>query len=401
MSKVTRYLPNYTARIALLALVAVPAAGLGLALTSQPAAAASCSTIPGCTKGSTAANKFASTTVSAALTAYRMLVETYLTMLSDSLTRLANQGSNNVQNFTKTQTSLTDKFISQTVASANGAARVQAAFEAIPSRTACRTASNANRLNVSTLSTARVAAYDATQRDATDYAANAPGTPGNRGSIAATNANFLDMMNGFCDTNIMKEPSGISCTIANDRDGIPMAFRYTQPFLAVFGVKDNTIPPAATDGENRAARLFVRMATEPVPVDPIRGNVLQREEGKNAFLRRQSDIAVINLARGALDRLVDDRIGTLSPGSESVALLRQRAWADANGMAKDAIDRASQPTAANMDDLAPLIADINKIYLQIFNNFERLAAMKATNLARVVGESQTGSASVSTRTIGN
>ncbi len=401
MNTHTRHSPKLATRLALFALLMVPLTGAGALLSAQPAAAASCSTIPGCTKGSTAANKMATTTVGAALTAYRMMIETYLTMLQDSVTRLANQGSNNIQNYTKTQTSLTDKFVAQSTAMANGTARTSAVLQSVPSRTACRTASNANRMNTSVYSAARVATYEATQRAATDYASNAPGTPTEKGSLQASQATFLDMMTDFCDPAIMNAPAGVNCTLSNDSSGEPMAFRFTQPYQAVFGVPNGTIPPAATNGEHRAARLFVRMATEPVPTDPLRGPVLQRQEGQNAFLKRQSDIAAINLARGALDRMVDDRIGTLTAGSESVEYLRQRAWADASGMAKDAIDRAAQPTAANMDDLAPMIADINKIYLQIFNNFERLAAMKATNLSRVVLEQPAGNAGLASRGVSN
>lgn len=374
-------------------------AGAGV-MASGPAYAA-CSTVPTCRTGSTVASKFANLSVSLALTTFQQLIEGYLTMISDSLTRKANQGSNNVENYTKTQSALMDRAVAQTTALEIGQVRAMAAIEMVPSRTACRTESNSQRLEDAMFRPANAAVYVATQRAATDYASNAAGGPTERGSLQASQATFTDMMNGFCDPAIMNPPAGVNCTVVNDSTGQPMTFRYTQPYQAVFGVPNGTIPPNPASPENRAARLFVRMATEPVPTDPIRGPALLRNEGQGLFTRRQSDIATINLARGALDRMVDDRLGTTAPGGESVEYLRQRTWADASGMAKDSIDRAGQPLSANADDLGPMIADINKIYLQIYNNLERLASIKATHLARVISEGSPGTASIATRSIGN
>lgn len=57
-----------------------------------------------------------------------------------------------------------------------------------------------------------------------------------------------------------------------------------------------------------------------------------------------------------------------------------------NQAAQDAIDRAGQTEETNVDDLIPLVGDVNKVYLQLFNNLERLSAIKASYLARDVRE---------------
>ena len=388
-----------SSRMAAVVICVALISGAASLTASSGAQAARCSTVPGCTNGSTIANKFASTTISTAITAFRLLVEEYLLLVQDAVARLANQGSNNLNNMSKTQSSLLDSYMAQTSALAMGATRMEGVMQMAVSRTACRTDSNSNMATQASYRPAVRATYETSQRDATDYASNAPGGPTARGSLQASQQTFKDIMDGFCDPAVMSPPSGVNCTLSGG--DATMAFRYTQPYQAVFGVPNGTISPDKTSAENRAARLFVRMAIEPVPTDPIRGPVLRRSEGQSVYTRRQGDIATINLARGALDRMVDDRIGTAAAGSESVEYLRQRAWADARGMARDGIDRAAQPTSANLDDLAPMVADINKIYLQIYNNLERLAAIKATHLARVVSSGEQVSTGAASRAMGN
>lgn len=367
----------------------------------QQVHAASCSTVPSCKIGSKISNKFASVSYSIAISAFQTLVQSYLHMLQDSVTRLANQTSNNYQNLSQTMGGLSDNITGQMRAMDVGRVRTAALLESVPSLTACRTASNANRMENSLYSATRLNDYSQSQLVATNYAANAPGGPTERGSIQASQATFNDMFNGFCDPAVVSPPTGVSCTLVNDASGSPMAFRFTQPYQAVFGVPNGTISPNAADPDNRAARLFARMATEPVPTDPLRGPALTRNEGQASFVRRQSDIAAMNLARGALDHMVDDRIGTAAAGGESLEYLRQRAWSDASGIAKDVIDRAGQPSSANMDDLAPMINENNKIYLQIYDNMMRFSAMFAAYQARRVLEHSAGQTSLASRGVNN
>lgn len=401
MNKSSSHITRKPGRLAVLVLVFALFASSGSVFFPQPVFAASCSTVPGCKAGSTAASKFASTSVSVALTTFRILVQRYVGMIKDAITRTANQTSNNYQDYARNEPTASDKVVNEDQAVSQATARTVATMEMIPSRTACRTASSADRINKAAYSTARLTTYSQSQRVATDYAANAPGGPTERGSIQASQAAFKDMFDGFCDPAVINPPAGVSCTLVNDSSGKPMAFRFSQPYLAVFGVPNGTISPTVTSPDNRAARLFARMAVEPVPPDPIRGAVLTRNEGQAVFVRRQSDIASLNLARGALDHIVDDRIGTSAAGGESLEYLRQRSWSDASGIAKDVIDRAAQPSSANMDDLAPMINENNKVYLQIYDNLMRFSAMYAAYQARRVLEHSAGQVSLASRGVNN
>ena len=364
-----------------------------IALTPAPATAATCRTMGSCTAGSVAAKTMANLVVGQAISDMVDSMLDDLKDIKDALTRKANGDTKDQQNETNSDAVRIDKEAAQQTTNDIAQERINAAATFQPSRTVCRQVSLENKRTSGTYSAARQTQYSTTQQDVTNFAANAPGTPSEKGALAAADDAFKQETNGFCDPAVVVPPTGVSCTLVNDSQGRPMAFRFTQPYLAVFGVKDGLIPPSATDNENRAARLFVRMATEPVPIDPVRGNALTRQDGKNLFILRQSDIASVNLARGALDRMVDDRIGTASAGSESVEYLRQKSWNDADQAAQDAIDRGAQTEEANVDDLIPLVGDVNKVYLQLFNNLERLSAIKATYLARDVRE---GAAAAST-----
>lgn len=367
-----------------------------------------------CTVPARALSRGARTAINNAIDAFDELVEDYLDQVKSALTKLANQGSNNTQNFTNSLMAGTDAMNTSLVADSISQSRVLNTASMVPSASACRLATrdrtlmNADILmRVGAGGIGSGAMYTQSQRDGTDYASNRPGGPSGNGAVQAAKNTFDESLNGFCDNTVLRTPSGMSCTLSNDRDGRPMAFRYSQPFAAVFGVKDDYIPSNSTDPENRAARLFVRYAIEPVPTDPVRGSVLARSDGRSSYLVRQSDIAAMNLARGALDHMVDDRIenptlGTSPTGSpQSLQSVRMLAWADYTTAFDDAKRRANQPLGPNYDDLGPLVGDVNKIYLQLFNNLERLAAIKATRLARLVKQAPAGGASVSTRTIRN
>lgn len=353
-------------------------------------------------------------TINNAIDYFEELVEDYIDQLKMALTKLANQGSNETQNYNNSFAAMTDSMNTTVAASAIAQSRVSNAISLVPSASACRLATrdrvfaNADILmRVGNGGVGSGAMYTQSQRDATDYAANRPGGPSGNGALQASKNTFEDSMKDFCDNNVIKAPSGMSCTLSNDRDGQSMAFRFAQPYSAVFGVKDNFIPSNATDPENRAARLFVRFAVEPVPTDSIRGPILARSDGRSSYLVRQSDIAAINLARGALDHMVDDRIAdaSLGPGPngqpQSLQSIRMLVWTDMSMAIEDAKYRARQPLGSNYDDLSPLVGEVNKIYLQLFNNIERLTAIKATRLARLVKQNSAGGPSVSTRTIRN
>lgn len=367
-----------------------------------------------CTDASTTYSYSAKQTINEEISDFTDMMEDYFDDVKGELTKLANQGSNNVQNFTNSVSGLNDNLLASQTASAMSESRVLNSARLVPSTSACRLASRDRALmgaemmmRVGTGGIGSGALYSQSQRDGTDYAANLSGGPTANGALQASKSSFDDTLNGFCDSSVLVPPTGMTCSLVNDREGKPMSFRFVQPYSALFGVKDNYIPASATDPENRAARLFVRFAIEPVPIDPLRGQMLIRSDGRSAFLQRQSDIAAMNLARGALDRMVDDRLENASLGTspsgnpQSLQSVRMLAWADFDTAMEDAKRRAEQPTGSNYDDLGPLVGDVNKIYLQLYNNLERLSAIKAVRLARLVEKSSAGSQGVSTQPIQN
>lgn len=399
------------------------AAGIAIGAEADAAQAVADDVCPGvchsctekeCTISAKALSYGAKVSINVAIEALQELVEYYLDQVKGSMTKLANQGSNNLQNTTNSLASTNDAVLASSTADTMAAARTTNTARLVPSTSACRIASR-DRSLMDADTMMRVGAggigsgplYDQSQRTGTDYAANLPGGPTDKGALQASTNSFDDAMNGFCDDDLVNAPGGVPCTLVNDRDGQPMSFRFSQPYAAVFGAKDDYIPSAAADPENRAARLFVRYAIEPVPTDPVRGQALVRAEGRTTFITRQSDVAAMNLARGAIDRTVDDRmenpsLGTSPSGKpQSLQSVRMLAWADFDTAFEDAKRRASQPLGSNYDDLGPLVGDVNKIYLQLYNNLERLAAIKATRLARLIKQNSAGGTGAASRTMQN
>jgi hypothetical protein len=371
-------------------------------LAPARAGCGSCCGIPECQLGSTIVSEIVDTVVGEMIDELSDLVDDFIEEIIDELVRFANQGSNNQQNVTDSLAILNDQTDITNLAPEYAQTRVRNAIRMIPSRTACRIyvrdlEVSKKMINDYLLGPSGV--YSQTQRMETDYAANLPGGPTDKGRIFSSQNLVKDIGDGFCDPAVLKPPAGFPCTLVDDSAGKPMAFRYTQPWLALFGVKDGLIPPDTTSPENRAARLFARMAIEPVPVDPLRGAALSRAEGQTLFIRRQSDIAAINLARHALDRMIDDRLGENTPGNESIEFIRQKMWNDSALTIADVKTRAGQPLGANYDDLAPMVGEVNKIYWQVFNNLERLAAIKSVHMARVVQEFKAGASAISARVI--
>jgi hypothetical protein len=360
--------------------------------------AATCSTVSSCKSGDKAATNAANKAVGAAITLFQTNVEYYVDTLLDRLVRASNNDSQSSQSKNTAALNSIDPENTGSLQQAVGATRGDLAQAFIPSASSCALVSRNIRLSNAQFAPARIAQYETSQRQATDYASNRPGGPTAKGSIQAAQNTFNDMLTGFCDSAVLAPPGGVSCTMVNDSAGRPMRWRYTEPFDAIFSRE--TIPLNATDPEHRAARLFSRMLVEPVPPDPLQGAALSRQEGQTAFLRRQSDIAAINLARGVIDRMTDDRLWDGNPSNPSLQQLRNQAWADANVAYQDALLRGRQGEETNIRDLPGLILDNNRIYLQIYLNLERLAAIKATSLARTIQGQNAGTGSQYVRFMG-
>lgn len=322
---------------------------------------------------------------------------------------LANQTTNNIQHVIDLQGVLSDRETSAFSATSQAQTRVENAVRLLPSRTACRVFTHARQ-------SAQVAVmrgtgdgphglYRTSGKAVTDYTTNGTAAT-ERGTLYAAQSVMKDI-GDFCDPTVILPPSGFPCS---DPGSDEMRFRYADPWRAVFGAENGLIPPSTTDMKNRAARLFARMATEPVPPDPIRGAALTRVDGQNKAAQRWHDIAAVSLAWGALDHMVDDRIGEVPAGADvftdpaaaenaSLEYMRRKLW-DNPALTKDDVrDRAGQHYGANYDDLAPLVGEVNKVYWLLFNNLERLAALKAVHATREVQKLRAGGATLAGRVI--
>lgn len=330
----------------------------------------------------------ASTAARVAPTAARILmtnrIKAKLEELVQIIAQLQNGTTNDGQGIVNVKTVLADPAVVNAGQAAVAATRARLVMNMAPSRTACAINTRGGQVMNAMIDGTRLSKYAATQKSALDYSANAPGTPSEKGKLAAETNLFKRLMNGFCDGTVINAPDSVSCSLANDSLGRSMEWRYAQPFLAVFGVKDSLIPVDPNNVEHRAARLFAEMAAAPAVDDTLRGAALARSTGKTAHVLRQRDIATVSLARGALDRMVDERVGKAEEGAESVEHLRQKAWDNADEFVQHAKDRAGQPLASNLEDMAEMEGDINKIYLQLYVNLERLAVIKATRLSRLI-----------------
>jgi len=365
------------------------AALLGVVLPVTSAQAVTCSTVGNCQSGSTNAKTIANNVVGTALSAFSTLVAYDVRILIDTLTRAANNDSQNSTARNNAALQAIDNEGAAAIAAQLGVQRANIAMAYVPSKSTCSILSRNMRVTQAAYSPARIAQMRATQQDASKYASNAPGGPTARGSLQAFSSNFKEINDGFCDPAIMFPsgvPSGMTCTVVNDSDGKSMAWRYTQPYNAIFN--RDAIPSSKTDPEHRAARLYSQIAFEPVTPDSSAGVMLSRTEGRYSFLRRKQDIAAMMLARGVVDRMIDDRLWDGTASNPSLQQLRMRAWNDAQAAYDDAMERVKQGEETNVRDLPVIVKDINALYLEIYKSLERIAALKATRLSRTIQSKQ-------------
>jgi len=383
------FLVRYKSAFARSLLSVSVAALLGVVLPVTSAQAVTCSTVGNCQSGSTNAKTIANNVVGTALSAFSTLVAYDVRILIDTLTRAANNDSQNSTARNNAALQAIDNESAAATAAQLGVQRANMAMAYVPSKSTCSILSRNMRVTQAAYSPARIAQIETTQRNVADYASNAPTGPTGRGSLQAFSSNFKEINNGFCDPAVMFPsgvPSGMTCTVVNDSEGKSMAWRYTQPYDAIFN--RDAIPSSNTNPENRAARLYSQIAFEPVPPDPIRGPMLSRTEGRNAFLLRQRDIAAMSLARGVIDRMVDDRLWDGTAANPSLQQLRMKAWNDAQAAYDDAMERVKQGEETNVRDLPVIVKDINALYLEIYKSLERIAALKATRISRTIQSKQ-------------
>lgn len=361
------------------------------ALSPAPAEAACCQR-KACIASSSATAKLADKTVGKVVRNFEdYIIDKLDTLTSKYLPLLANDTANVAQAQNNTRVALIDaeKTIDNAVKIAE--TRMDLIKAVTPSQTTCATSSRNEAITGAMMSATRRTAYNKSGVATAGTMMNAPGTEAEKGALASESGFFKRLMTGFCSSADLNLPAGVPCTL---EDG--MVHAYLQPFRVLFGVQDNLIPPDPNHINHRAARLFAELAGASVVPDPVRGPALAGSTGQTSHIRLSSDAAAFSLAKGALDRMVDERIGTATPGNESVEHLRQKAWDNADEFVKHTQNRSGNTEEMNDSDIAQLVQDVNTIYLQLYVNLERLAIIKATRVARMVKQSSTATAQAAT-----
>lgn len=367
-------------------------------LLPAPAQAKSCCQLPACIASSFVSSTLADKTVGRVISNFEdYIIDKLTTIRSTYLPLLANDTANVAQAQNNTRVALVDA----EKAADNGAKIAETRMELIkavtPSQTTCATSSRNEAITGAMMSATRRTAYNKSGLATSGTMMNAPGSEAEKGALASESGLFKRLMTGFCSSADLNLPAGVPCTLENG-----MVHAYLQPFRVLFGVPNNLIPPDPKDVNNRAARLFTELAGSSVVPDPVRGPALAGSTGQTSYIHLSSDAAAYSLAKGALDRMVDERIGTTTPGSESVEYLRQKAWDNAadtisggkvvNEFVEHTINRSGNTEEMNDSDISQLVQDVNTIYLQLYVNLERLAIIKATRVARMVKQSSAVSA---------
>ena len=212
-------------------------------------------------------------------------------------------------------------------------------------------------------------------------------------------------MSKFCDPDVLQPPSGFQCN-GGSSPSADLRFLQVRPGAAIFDT--DTIEPGS-DQED-AARLFARLVTQPLPPDPLRGAALSRVAGQNLQIMTLSDTAALSLAQGAIEHSIDQRLGqpigtddyyqdSTVADEASLRALMNKEFNNADTIVKSTGDRPSNFTSGNYDELPGIVGGVNKLYWVIYNNLERVAALKAVQLSRATRANGVGASSLANRPI--
>lgn len=318
--------------------------------------------------------------------------------LNDSLTRYANQISNNDQNLLKTQSSLSDRVSAQDNAGKVGQARADALTQFIPSKVVCGIVSQQQRLNTTNV---HYASYRTQlQNTNTGYSTNAPGSGAERGTIQAMNTAFRTRCDRYANPTTMNAPAALNCPSAA---ADPALRDYDiQPWKAIL---DPIMFTSAA--RQQAAEDAVKMLTELAPPDPIRGNVLLRTEGQNLHVMRMRDVTRMNLARGVLEDIVALRSAASGDKSRLARYLELVTGQDFNPTSNSlsgqlqVVMAAEEPENAGIQSVSAKLATQQALLFELLRLGEQITMLDATALAIKVERSRSGGVGVNARPIGN
>lgn len=348
----------------------------------------------------------ASTTVSIgkSITAAGTYITNLFIGLNDSLTRLANQMSNGQDKLAKTMTSLTDSRITQSITSSLGPRRAAAAGQFVPSRVVCGLVSQSARIE-----NTRVY-YDNTrtalQKANSSYSTNTIGGPTEKGTIQATASAFVDRCQKYANPATMQVPAGLTC---NGPADAALRDLDIQPWKAVLDPVMFT-----TDARVQAAKDAVKMLTEVVTPDPVRGPALLRSEGKTLHVNRMRDVTRMNLARGVLEDMVAMRTADLTDATSRSRLARyieavtnrpfDPATQDVNNSVTQMtpeVMAAGEGENAAKQTIAAKLAIQQGLIFELMRLGEQITALEATELAIKVEQTRARTGTVAALPVNN
>lgn len=346
-------------------------------------------------------------TVMADISAMSIAVTLGFTKLLGAMTKLANQGSNNGQNDIHSLSALADHERTTSHANAVAKTRVQMAVQMRPSRTTCQIISQQRVFSETAAQyrSARVSMQDA----GTKYSLNGPGTPGEKGTLAALTSAFQNRCNTYADAAALGSPPG--CSGASDPALVDLDITPQKSIFSAYTYASGELRQAGLDS--------VALLTEPAPPDPVRGSALSRTEGRNIQVNRLRDLTRMNMARNILQDAVALRSESptaatdgrqISRLSRLVELMVGNPLSDEDHHAatmstlaaqiqQEAVAAAGETENANVQALSAKLTAQKMMLTEMLRMTEQMIAVAAINLAADVERSRTGNTSVNSRTL--
>lgn len=336
--------------------------------------------------------------------------------LKDALTKLANQGSNDDQNFTNSLSGLADKAAAQVTANTIGqTVSTMVAPEFIPSRTVCGIVSNQRRLG------STMGGYNATrtmaQTRSRDFSNNAAGSVSELGTQSAVEKQFNQRCGLYANAATMQAPAGV-CAGASDPNFTDLDIQPWKAILDPITFADTGDPTDAYGSANTkyrdAALDAVRMLTDVTPPDPLKGPALSRTSGQNLHMLRMRDVTRMNLARGVLEdmvamRTVPDAASSTGTGGDGRRISRLGRYIELltgsqiNGNslqgALPVVMAAGETENAAVQTVTARLATQQALIFELMRITEQIVSMEAVELAIKVEGSRAGNASVASRAI--
>lgn len=337
--------------------------------------------------------------------------------LIDSLTKLANQGSNNDQNFVQSLSALADKEAAQDTAATIGETiATEVAPEFMPSRVVCGQVSNQRR------AASTMAGYNAARRVAQtrsrNFSTNAAGSMSEKGTQGAIEQQFQQRCGLYANAATMSAPAGM-CAAAADPQFTDLDIQPWKAILDPITFQDSGNP---SDAYGRSARTkyrdaaldAVRMLTDVTPPDPLKGAALSRTEGQNLHVLRMRDVTRMNLARGVLEdmvamRVVPDAASAGGVGGDGRRISRLGRYIELltgnqiNGNslqgALPVVMAAGETENAAVQSVMARLSTQQALIFELMRVTEQIVSMEAVELAIKVEGSRAGNTSVANRTL--